>query len=96
MRTIPESERASVPRSEWKRTKFYTSFAIGLAGVSVVLRGALEYLGILVWKGMNFAYSDINKHLSLFHINRSVVFRDCDYRAVLSVDVISRYPVGPS
>ncbi len=47
MQTIPESERASVPRSEWKRTKFYTSFAIGLAGVSVVLRGALEYLGIL-------------------------------------------------
>lgn len=47
----PEGERASVPRSEWRRSRLYILFSLLVSASSVTLRYVLSTTGIGVWKG---------------------------------------------
>lgn len=48
---VPEGERASVPRSEWRRNKLYIIFGLAVSAGMLAARFAFALTGLAVWKG---------------------------------------------
>lgn len=79
-KTVPESERASVPRSEWLRSKLYILFSTTTSFVTLAVKYAFVRLGTGIWKGRHgpcILYGSISwpqKDLSYFDVFSVAVF----------------------
>lgn len=51
---LPETERASVPRSEMRRLRLYVVFGLVVSLVIITMRAGFRALGWGMWKNMNF------------------------------------------
>ena len=51
-KTVPESERASVPRSEWLRSRLYIAFALLASLATLFTKFIFVHKGLGNWKGI--------------------------------------------
>lgn len=50
-KTVPESERASVPRRELLRSRLYVAFSITASLAALAVKLGFVYTGIGIWRG---------------------------------------------
>ncbi|KAI5122532.1 hypothetical protein M0805_005259 [Coniferiporia weirii] len=53
-KTVPESERASVPRREWLRSRLYIMFTFSTAFAALVAKFGFVYAGVGIWKDLSY------------------------------------------